>query len=54
MPLADALAAAAAGEINNAPLLLSLYWLDRNAAPPERAMAAIRRRRRPLPPMTGP
>ena len=32
VPLADALAAAAAGEINNAPLLLSLYWLDRNAA----------------------
>jgi ADP-ribose pyrophosphatase len=31
VPLADALAAAAAGEVDNAPLLLSLYWLDRNA-----------------------
>jgi nudix-type nucleoside diphosphatase (YffH/AdpP family) len=31
VPLADALAAAASGEINNAPLLLSLYWLDRHA-----------------------
>lgn len=31
VPLAEALAAAAAGEVNNAPLLLSLYWLDGNA-----------------------
>jgi ADP-ribose pyrophosphatase len=31
VPLASALAAAASGEINNAPLLLSLYWLDRHA-----------------------
>jgi nudix-type nucleoside diphosphatase (YffH/AdpP family) len=31
VPLADALAACASGEINTAPLLLSLFWLDRNA-----------------------
>ncbi len=37
VPLADALAAAAAGEVNNAPLLLTLFWLDRNA---ERLRAA--------------
>lgn len=30
-PLADAMAAAASGEVNNAPLLLSLYWLETNA-----------------------
>lgn len=31
VPLAEALAAATAGEVNNAPLLLSLYWLGSNA-----------------------
>ena len=32
VPLEVAMAALAAGEIRNAPLMLSLYWLDRNAA----------------------
>jgi nudix-type nucleoside diphosphatase (YffH/AdpP family) len=32
VPLADALAAVASGEINTAPLMLSLLWLERNAA----------------------
>lgn len=31
VPLADALAACATGEINTAPLILTLYWLDRHA-----------------------
>lgn len=31
VPLADALAACASGEINTAPLILSLFWLDRHA-----------------------
>ena len=31
VPLEVALEALAAGEISNAPLMLSLYWLDRNA-----------------------
>jgi nudix-type nucleoside diphosphatase (YffH/AdpP family) len=31
VPLEAALAAADAGEVNNAPLLLSLWWLDRHA-----------------------
>lgn len=31
MPLAEALALVAAGEVNNAPLLLTLFWLDANA-----------------------
>lgn len=39
VPLATAMAAAAAGEINNAPLILSLYWLDRHA---DRLVAAWR------------
>jgi ADP-ribose pyrophosphatase len=37
VPRAEAMAAVAAGEINNAPLLLSLYWLDANAARLRRA-----------------
>lgn len=32
VPLADALAAVASGEVNNAPLLVSLIWLGANAA----------------------
>jgi ADP-ribose pyrophosphatase len=32
VPRADALAAVASGEINCAPLILSLLWLDANAA----------------------
>jgi nudix-type nucleoside diphosphatase (YffH/AdpP family) len=32
VPLAAALAAIETGEINTAPLMLSLYWLERNAA----------------------
>jgi len=31
LPLAEAMALAAAGEVNNAPLLLSLLWLEREA-----------------------
>ena len=31
VPLAEALAACASGEIDTAPLLLSLFWLDRHA-----------------------
>jgi ADP-ribose pyrophosphatase len=31
VPLADALAAVASGEIDTAPLMLSLLWLERNA-----------------------
>lgn len=32
LPLAEALAAVASGEVNNAPLLLSLLWLEKNGA----------------------
>ena len=32
VPLEAAMAALAAGEVRNAPLMLSLFWLDRNAA----------------------
>ena len=32
VPLAAALEATASGEVNNSPLLLSLFWLDRHAA----------------------
>jgi nudix-type nucleoside diphosphatase (YffH/AdpP family) len=37
VPRADALAACASGEIDTAPLLLSLYWLDRHAGRLRRA-----------------
>ena len=32
VPVERALAAVASGEVNNAPLLISLYWLERHRA----------------------